>query len=151
MHPVVPTIIPSYVYSLFAALVVGSIIIYACNASVSGIRNDANTQVLQNIDQYVAAQSLNLLAHTTETGQNTTQYLEVPANLGGQRFWVQIGKDASSAWVKSGFGTEVFASQTRVSIPADVVASGTYVSGSGRPYLQCSLQGEVFTLTLTSG
>ena len=146
-----PTIIPSYVYSIFAALIVGSIIVYACSASVSGIRNEAGTQQLSNIDEYVAAQSLNLVAHTTENNQTTIQYLDIPSDIGSQRFWVNIGNDSSGAWVKSGFGTEVAPNQLGVGIPADVAASGTFVSGSGRPCLQCHLENQVFTLTLTCG
>lgn len=146
-----PTIIPSYVYSLFAALIVGSIIVYACSASASGIRNEANTQQLSNIDEYVATQSMNLLTHTTENNQNTTQFLEIPSDIGSQRFWIHIANDSSGAWVESGFGTEVSTSQQRVYIPANVAASGTFVSGSGRAFLQCHLENQVFNLTLNSG
>jgi hypothetical protein len=145
-----PTIIPSYVYSLFAAIIVGSIIVYACSLSTLNIRNAAGNQQLSNIDEYVAAQSLTLLTHTTENNQNSTQFLNIPTQIGNQRFWIRIANDSSSAWVESGFGTNVTSSQPRIYIPAKVDASGTFISGSGRPLLQCHSENQNVTLTLTS-
>jgi hypothetical protein len=145
-----PTIIPSYVYSLFAALIVGSIIVSACSSSVSGIRNEANTQQLGNIDEYVATQSLNLITHTAENNQNSTQYLEIPSSIGNQQFWICIGNNSSGAWVQSGFGNTAVSSQPQMHIPAKVAASGIFISGSGRAFLQCHLENEVLTLTLNS-
>ena len=74
-----PSIIPGYVYSLFAALIVGAIIVYACSLSTLNIKNQATNQQLKNIDEYVATQSLTLLSHTTEDNQNTTQFLDIPS------------------------------------------------------------------------
>jgi hypothetical protein len=143
-----PTIIPSYVYSLFAALIVGTIIVSACSSSVSGIRNEANSQQLSNIDEYVATQSLNLLTHTTESNQNSTQFLEIPSQIGNQQFWIRIANDSSGTWVQCGFGDTANSNTPRMYIPAKATASGTFISGSGRPYLQCHLENEILTLTL---
>ena len=144
-----PSIIPGYVYSLFAALLVGAIIVYAVGLSAVNIKNQAANQQLKNIDEYVAAQSLTLLSHTTQEGQNTTQSLEIPSQIGNQIFWVQISNDSSGAWVESGFGTTVTSSQLHVSIPAEVAASGIFISGSARAVLQCSFVNQTATLTLT--
>ena len=145
-----PTIIPSYVYSLFAAIIVGSIIVYACSLSTLNIRNEAANQQLSNIDEYVATQSLTLLTHTTEDNQNSTQFLDIPSQVGNQPYWIRIANDSSSAWVESGFGTNVTSSQPRIYIPAKVDASGIFISGSGRPLLQCHFENQTVTLTLTS-
>jgi hypothetical protein len=37
-----------------------------------------------------------------------------------------------------------------MSIPAHVVASGTFISGSGRAKLECHFEKEIATITLTS-
>lgn len=145
-----PTIIPSYVYSLFAALIVGTIVIYACSTYTINIRNEAATQQLTNIDEYVATQSLTILSHTTENKQNSTLSLNIPSGIGNQRFWIRISSDSSGAWVESGFGTTAAASPERICIPAAVLASGTFVSGSGRALLECHFEDQVATLTLTS-
>ncbi len=46
-----PSIIPGYVYSIFAALIVGTIIVYACSISTLNVKNQANNQQLKNIDR----------------------------------------------------------------------------------------------------
>src|SRR5665647_3420831 len=81
-----PTIIPSYVYALFAAVIVSTIIVYSCSLVALNIKNQASTQQLKNIDEYVATQSLILLSHTTEDNQNTTQFIDVPTQVGNQIF-----------------------------------------------------------------
>ncbi len=145
-----PTIIPGYVYSLFAALIVGTIVLCACSVSAVNIRNEASTQQLSNIDEYVAAQSLNLLAHTTADNQNSTLSLDIPGSIGNELFWVRLGSDAAGAWVESGFGTNPSEARTRMSIPATVVASGTFISSYGHARLECRFENQVATLTLTS-
>ena len=98
------TIIPSYVYSIFAALIVGTIIVSSCSLSMVNLKNEAENQQLANVDEYVAAQSLTLIAHVTEDGQNTTQFLDLPSQIGNQEYSISIANDSSSAWVESGFG-----------------------------------------------
>jgi hypothetical protein len=145
-----PSIIPSYVYSIFAALIVGAIIVYACSISTLTVKNQANNQQLKNIDNYVATQSLSLLTHTTENNQNTTQFLDIPSSIGNQRFWIRIANDSSGAWVESGFGTTVSSNKFKICIPANFDASGYFISGSGRAKLQCQFENQTATLTLTS-
>jgi hypothetical protein len=145
-----PSIIPSYVYSLFAALVVGTIIIAACSVQTLGIKNEALNQQLTNISDYVATQSLTLLSQSNENTYTTTQYIEIPSQIGNQIFWIKIANDSSRAWVESGFGTNATTSQLRVYIPANVVASGTFISGSGRALLGYHFENQIATLTLNS-
>jgi len=144
-----PTIIPGYVYSLFAALVVGTIVVSSCSLSTVNIRNEAQDQQLVNIDKYVATQGLTLLTHVVEDNQNITQFLEIPSQIGNQRFWIRITNDSSGSWVESGFGTAAFQSDRRIYIPAEITASGIFVSGSGRAVLQCSRVNQTISLTLT--
>ena len=143
------TIIPSYVYSIFAALIVGTIIVSSCSLSMVNLRNEAENQQLTNVDEYVAAQSLTLITHVTEDGQNTTQFLDLPSQIGNQEYSICLANDSSSAWVESGFGATV-QSQPQIYIPAEINASGTFVSGWGRAFLQCYCENQTITLTLTS-
>ena len=145
-----PSIIPGWVYSIFAALIVGTIIVYACSISTLNVKNQANSQQLKNIDEYVAAQSLSLLSHTTENNQITTQFLDIPSSIGNQRFWIRIANDSSGAWVESGFGTTLSSNSVQMNIPANFDASGYFISGSGRAKLQCQFENQIATLTLTS-
>ncbi len=145
-----PSIIPSYVYSLFATLLVGAIIVYTCSLSAASIKNGADDQQLTNIEEYVATQSLTLIAHTTQDSQNITQFLEIPSQIGNQKFWIRIANDSSNAWVESGFGATIIPSETRIVLPAKVAATGIFVSGSGRAVLHCFFEDQIATLTLTS-
>ena len=143
------TIIPGYVYSIFAALIVGAIIVSSCSLSMVNVKNEAENQQLANVDEYVAAQSLTLITHVTEDGQNTTQFLDLPSQIGNQEYSISIANDSSSAWVESGFGAAV-QNQPQIYIPAEINASGTFVSGWGRAFLQCYYENQIVTLTLTS-
>ena len=145
-----PTIIPSYVYSLFAALIVGVIVVSAVSLCMVNVKNEAAQQELKNINEYVATQSLTLLSHTTQNTQNSTLHLQIPTDIGNQRFYVKISSDSSGAWVESGFATNATSTQGRVNLPAQVEASGTFVSDSGRALLVCHFENNVASLTLTS-
>ncbi|MCW4024040.1 MAG: hypothetical protein NWF01_03280 [Candidatus Bathyarchaeota archaeon] len=145
-----PSNIPSYVYSLFAALIVGTIVVSVCSVAMANVKIKAETAQLENINEYVAAQSMTLLSHSTGKNQNDTLILELPSQVGNQRFWILISNDTSGAWVSSGYGITTNINQAKFAIPAQVWASGVYVSGSGRAVLECSSQNNVVTLKLTS-
>ncbi len=143
------TIIPSYMYSIFAALVVCAIIVCSCSVSMLNIRNEAETQQLTNVDEYVAAQSLSLVTHVAQDGQNATAFLDLPSQIGNKEYSISLANDSSSAWVESGFGSAV-QNQPQIYIPAEINASGNFVSGWGRAFLQCCNDNQTVTLTLTS-
>jgi hypothetical protein len=145
-----PSIIPGYVYSLFAALIVGTIIVSACSLTTANVKVEAEKQQLANVDEYIATQSLTLLTHTTESSQNQSEILDLPPSIANQIYWVCIANDSSTAWIESGFGTTTTASQPQIYIPAQISASGFFISGYGRALLQCSDQNQTVTLTLTS-
>jgi hypothetical protein len=144
-----PSTIPGYVYSLFAALIVGTIIVSTCSVSMGNIKAKAETQQLTNLNQYVAAQSLSLVADSN-VNQNSTQTLDFPQQIGNQRFWVYLSSDSSGAWVQSGFGATANLNQPKFYIPGQIEASGLYVSGVGSAVLVCSLENQVVTLKLES-
>jgi hypothetical protein len=142
--------IPSYMYSLFASLLIGSILVCAVSVETGSIRNSADQHQLENIQQYVAAQALTLIAQTTIEGQNTTQYLDIPSAIDNQRFYICLQSDQESAWVASGFDLNMTASYSNpTAVPAKATAQGSFLSGSGRPLLECHYQNQVATLTLT--
>jgi len=145
-----PSIIPSYVYSLFAALIVGTIIVYSCSLCALNIKNEAEHQQLTNISKYVATESLNLLSYANQDSQNTTHFLDLPSQVGNQIYWLRIESDSSGAWVESGFGSTIAKSQVKISIPGNIVASGSLISGFGRAFLQCTSDSQEITLTLIS-
>ena len=144
-----PSIIPGWVYSLFASLIVGVIIIASCSLATVNVKNEAESTQLTNIEEYVATQSLIVLTHVTQNNESVTQYLDLPTQVGNQVYWICIENDSSGAWVGSGLGLTVDLSQSGICIPAQVAASGVYVSSYGRPVLQCSCVNQTVSLTLT--
>lgn len=143
-----PTIIPSYLYSIFAALLVGAIVVYACSLSTINVKNEALNEQLTKVNEYVAIESLRIITHTEEN-QNTTQALELPTQIGNQPYWIRIANDSSGAWVESGYGTDTSQGEIQVAIPAEVIALGNFTSASGRGMLSCHLENKVPILTLT--
>jgi hypothetical protein len=113
-------------------------------------KNKAETQQLSNINEYIAAQSLTLLSQTTDSNRNSTQYLSIPSQIGTKQYWVRIANDSSRVWVESGFGAVAMQSQPDFFIPAKISASGTFISNSGRAFLNCQVENQTTILTLTN-
>ncbi len=143
-----PSIVPSYVYVLFASVIVGTIIIGACGVSILEIKNNADKQQLSNIAEYVTAQSNKMILQATRDNANSTVYLNLPINVGYQKYWIQIENDTSKAWVTAGFGSIQTSSQQRTYLPADVSALGVYTSYSRIAVLKCETDGSHVTLTI---
>ncbi len=143
-----PSIVPSYIYVLFACVIVGTIIIAACGLATLNIKTDADQQQLSNLSEYVAAQSNQLVLQATRDNANSTVYLNLPANIGNQKYWIQIESGSSKAWVTAGFGSIQADSNRRTYIPADVAASGVYTSYSGLAVLKCQTDGSNVNLTI---
>ena len=59
-----PSIIPSYVYTLFASIIVGTLVISSCGLVVVNVKAEAEIQQLTNIANYVATKSINLASYT---------------------------------------------------------------------------------------
>jgi phosphodiesterase/alkaline phosphatase D-like protein len=146
-----PSIIPGYVYTLFASIVVGTIVISACGLSTVNVKYEAEKQQLSNISEYVATESLELISHATSENLTSTLHLNVPALIGNQRYWVRIANDSAKTWVEVGFGTTAISSEQRTYIPSEVSASGTYTSGSGIAILECYSDSSGVHLTLSGG
>ena len=146
-----PSIIPSYVYTLFASLIVGTIVVSVCSLSTLNVKTKAENQQLTNITEYVATESIDLISHATSENLTSTLHLNVPQLIGSKMYWIQIANDSARTWVEAGFGITAFSSEQRTYIPSEVCASGTYISGSGAAILECHSDGSDVYLTLSGG
>jgi hypothetical protein len=146
-----PSIIPSYVYTLFASLIVGTIVISACVLSTVNVKTEAEKQQLSSITEYIATESMELITHATAENLTSTLHLDMPPLIGNQRYWIKIANDSARTWVEAGFGTTAFSSEQRTYIPSETYASGTYISGSGATILECHLDSAGVHLTLSGG
>ena len=146
-----PSIIPSYVYTLFASIIVGTLVISACGLLTVNVKAEAEKQQLSNIAEYVATESLELISHATAENLTSTLHLNIPQLIGNQRYWIKIANDSAKTWVEAGFGTTAISSEPLAYIPSEVAASGTYTSGSGAASLECYSDSSGVKLTLSGG
>jgi len=146
-----PSIIPSYIYTLFASIIVGTIVISACGLSTVNVKNEAERQQLSNVAEYVATESLELITHAAAENLTSTLQLNFPQLIGNQRYWIKIASDSAKTWVEAGFGTIADSSGQLAYIPSQASASGTYVSGSGAAVLECYSDSSGVKLTLSGG
>ncbi|MCW4007958.1 MAG: hypothetical protein NWF09_04605 [Candidatus Bathyarchaeota archaeon] len=146
-----PSIVPSYIYTLFATIIVGALIIGACSLSAMNIRAEAEEQQLLNLARYVSTESLALVTCTKRNNATAQLSLNVPTFIGEKSYWIKIANDSATAWVEVGFGTSIQQGQYVVHIPAEVSASGAYVSGSGPAVLECRVEADAVYLTLIGG
>lgn len=144
-----PTTIPSYLYSLLASLIIGTILISAVSVETLQIRNNAKDQQLKTIEQYVAAQTLQLISQTTLENQTCTQHLNIPPAIGNERFWINLTNNTQTAIIETGYGLTITPTDKTLTLPTKAQATGTYVSGQGHPVLQCHYENQTITLTLT--
>ena len=146
-----PSIIPSYIYTLFASIIVGTIVISACGIAAANLKHEAEKQQLSNIAEYVATEGLELVSRSASENLTSTIHLNLPQLIGHQRYWVKITNDSAKTWVEAGFGTTSVSSEQLAYIPSEVVASGTFISGSGAAILECFSDSSGVQLNLTGG
>ena len=146
-----PSIIPSYVYTLFAAIIVGTLIITTCALATLNVKAEAENQQLSNIADYVATKSMELASAMPTDSLTTKVSLDIPPLIGNQRYWIQIQNDSSGAWAEAGFGATPTPSEQKAYIPSEVAASGSYISGSGPVFLEYQSNSTGVYLTLDGG
>jgi hypothetical protein len=132
-----PSIIPSYIYTIFASILVGSIIIAAIGVAVVDVKETADAQQVSNLSQYVAIKSLELISQTSSDNANATITLDLPSTISNQQYWITLSNSSSEPWVQAGVGINTASSEHQAFIPRQVYASGVYVSISGQAHLQC--------------
>ena len=146
-----PSTIPSYIYTLFAMIIVGSLLVVAFTFSTENLRNQAQLQQLKRIAEYVAAKGCELVAASKANVIYANFTLDIPVLVGDKQYWIQLENDSSSAWVEIGFGDVSSGRGQRVMMLLQVPVSGTYISEYGIPVLQCSMsEGNAF-LELSGG
>lgn len=138
-------------YTIFATIIVGTLVIGMCALAAAEIKAEAEKQQLSNIADYVATKGMELIASAPSANFSLKAALDVPSLIGNQRYWIQIANDTSKTVVNVGFGTSAVFSGQDVVIPAQVYASGVYVSGSGAAFLQYQSNSTGVYLTLLGG
>ena len=144
-----PSIIPSYIYTLFASILVGTIIICTCGIAILNVRNQAEEQQLSNIAKDLASESTSLISKVGEADGNSSKWIIFPATISGKTYWIQFANDSSKTWIEFGLGNTIKPSENRIYLPFKIAVSGTFTSNSVQAFLYCQSEYGELQLTLS--
>lgn len=134
-----PAITPGYLYTFFALIAVSSILLAAFIDYTNAIRFSSETRMLKDLMDYVAAEATELLTMALTTNVSAETYIQAPAALGHQQYWLAFKTNSAKAWLEGGFGKTLSENGwLRVYLPCNADVSGYYVSGYGAICLTCS-------------
>ncbi len=144
-----PSQATNYFYTLVAMGAVALMLTNAFEIHAEGLERTSERQEMRGILSTVASEATELVALTEATGATTKICLRLPQLIGDKRYWIRLGSDASEAWVEGAFGDPWTGDpESRIALPWNVSASGTYKGGYGTLSLNCTVQGSVTVLTL---
>jgi hypothetical protein len=144
-----PSIIPSYIYTIFASLIVSSLVIGMCGLEISDIKMRAEKQQLSNIADYVAAKTLELATSIVSNNVTCTLNLDVPNLVDNEVYWIRIANYSSKTWVEIGFGNVNFTGGEESEIPLEASASGVFISGLKPAFLHGYVYDQIIHLELS--
>jgi len=134
-----PSIIPSYLYTFFALILVGTILIGTFGSFAVSLKQIPEEKMLKNIVDYVAAESMELINYiTTVSGEATVKaVLNIPSTINHKQYWLRLNTNSEYAFIEAGFGAIPTQAHYKVYLLTNVSASGEIVGGFGRALLAC--------------
>ena len=146
-----PSITPSYLYTLAAIITVASLLVLSFIAYSNSISTLSEATQLKNLIDYVAAKGTELLTFALATNATSEVYIQMPTTIGNKQYWLRLRNNSASAWLEGGFGnTPMEGTDLYAYLPKEASATGIYVGGYGAAYLKCSLVADVPRLYLSS-
>lgn len=151
MSPDLPSIVSSYIYTLVALTAVSALLLYSLNSYTLTLRSTSETDQLRNILNGVATKADEIQTLVTSTNSSLTVFLNLPATIGDQQYWMRVRNDSSSAWVEGSLG-QIFEgnAELRVFISSKASTSGYYISAHGQASLRGYMNGSTPQLNLAS-
>ena len=134
-----PSIIPSYLYTFFALILVGTILIGTFGSFAVSLKQIPEEKMLKNIVDYVAAESMELINCVTTMSEEATvkAVLNIPSTINHKQYWLRLNTNSEYTFVEAGLGTIPTQARFKIYLPADVLASGEIIGGFGRALLIC--------------
>ena len=146
-----PSITPSYLYTLIALIAVSSLLVFSFMAYADAIRVSSEVKQLKNLMSYVATKSTELLTLTLATNATLEAFLQMPEAVGNKYYWLQLRNDSAKAWLEGGFGNmPTEGAELRIYLPKEASAQGYYIGGYGAVYLECHVGAGVPQIQLRS-
>jgi len=146
-----PSITPSYLYTLIALIAVSSLLVFSFMAYADALRFSSEVKQLKNLMDYVATKSTELLTLTLTTNATAEAFLPMPAAVGNKPYWLQLHNDSAKAWLEGGFGNmPTEGTEMRIYLPKEASATGYYIGGYGAVRLKCYTEAGLPQIQLTS-
>lgn len=145
-----PSITPSYLYTFAALVTVNSLLLFAFISYTNTLRVISETRQLEDLLDYVAAESTRLLTIALTTNATVETHLQMPTAIGDKHYWLELCNDSTKAWLEGGLGNvPIEGTERRVYLPEEAVATGYYLGGYGAAHLRCYLTSGVPQIQLT--
>ena len=134
-----PSIIPSYLYTFFALILVGTILIGTFGSFAVSLKQIPEEKMLKNIVDYVAAESMELINCVTTMSEEAAvkAVLNIPSTINHKQYWLRLNTNSEYTFVEAGFGTIPTKARFKIYLPADVLVSGEIIGGFGKALLTC--------------
>jgi len=136
---------------MIALAAVGALLVAAINAYTTTLRTTSEIEQLKNLLSVVAAKGTDLLTIAAATNSSAQVFLQLPATIGYQQYWMRAGNDSSGTWIEGNLGqiTDI-ESSNRVFLPQGTSASGTFAGGYGPAILKSYMNGSTPQLNIAS-
>jgi len=146
-----PSVITSHIYTMVALAAVSTLLVATINSYTATLRATSEIEQLKNILNHVAAKANELITIAAATNSSTRLFLQLPATIGYQQYWLRVRNDSSSAWIEGSLGQMVEkTAPNRLFLPKGTSASGYFVGGYGSAILESYMNGSTFQLNLAS-
>jgi len=146
-----PSTIPSHIYTMIALAVVGALLVATVNSYTGALRNTSEIEQLRNLLSQVATKGIELITLTASTNSSAEASVQLPASIGTQQYWMHARNDSSNVWIEGALGRIIDGeAANRVYLPKTVSAAGYFVSGYGSAILETRMNGSTPQLNLSS-
>ena len=133
-----PSIVPSYLYTFFALMLVGTILIGTFNSFAVSLRRIPEENMLKNVLDYVAAESLELINCVEASSEASAEaVLNIPSSINHKQYWLRLGIDSEYVFIEAGFGAAPAEARFKIYLLANVFAYGEVIGGYGKALLTC--------------
>ncbi len=146
-----PSLSPSYLYTLAATLIVGTLLTGSFAVYTSSLDSASELSHIRDLIDMIAAEGTRLVTLAEAANATYDGFVQMPGTIGRQQYWISLHSESEKAWVEAGFGTFVTShAGIRAYLPQETVASGHYISGTGAIQMVCHIQNLTVFLDISS-
>lgn len=143
------SVVTTYFYTLLAMGAIGLMLTATFQAHTSSLHVVSERQELRGLLENIASEGTELIALTEATNASVRVCLRLPRAIGNRLWWARLVSDPTGTWIEGAFGSPwAGRPESRVDLPMNVTASGTYEGGVGTLALTCSKVGGDISLIL---